>query len=70
MSFDPESKNTPVFFCQGEVFVEEVAPGSNTYVLLEPLLSCGLEIGDTMPQEWSTIPANKAARDLMAAEGY
>ena len=57
----------PIFFCQGGVLVREIGD-SNLYTLLEPLPSCGLNVGDMMPQEWSLAPANEAARRLLADE--
>lgn len=64
---DPESINKPVFLCQGNVLVEEVVPGE-VYILLEPLPSCGLKVGDKMPIEWSFVPANETARRLVENE--
>lgn len=61
---DPERFDKPVFLCQGLALVEEVIPGK-IYLFLEPVPSCGFDIGDTMPEEWSIIPANRAARELL-----
>lgn len=67
MPIDPEAYTNPVFFCQGEVLVEEIVAGE-LYHLLEDLPSCGLKIGDSMPREWDLIPANKAAKDALERE--
>lgn len=67
MAIDPEKSSKPVFLCQGQVYVEEVIPGK-VYLLLEDLDSCKLHVGDEMPPEWSILPANRVARDLLYEE--
>lgn len=64
---NPEQYAKPVFLSQGLALVEEVVPGQ-VYIFLEPVPSCGFEVGDTMPIEWDVVPANAAARRLVEDE--
>ena len=70
MSLDPNSFKQPVFWSQGEALVEEVSRNPFVYRFLEPVPSCGFNVGDIMPSQWDIIPANKAARDLLEREQF
>ena len=58
----------PVWGTQGGGLVQEVTP--NVFVFVEAPDCPGLEIGDTMPKEWSYAPANKLAQQVIDEEMF
>lgn len=58
----------PVFYTQGGGLVREVSQNPYRYIFVEKPDCPGLDVGDYMPKEWSLVPANKSARDLMNDE--
>ena len=60
--------NYPVFGTQGGGLVREVSQSPFIYVFVEKPDHHGLDVGDTMPNEWDIIPANQAAIDLIGHE--
>ncbi|MDP3954364.1 MAG: hypothetical protein Q8Q06_03020 [bacterium] len=59
--------NYPVWGTQGGGLVRQV-DGSDTYIFIKKPPDCfGLDVGDTMPDEWGVIPANAHARRQMEA---
>ena len=54
--------NYPVWGTQGGGLVREV---NGRYIFVKKPDCPGLDVGDEMPGEWDTIPANQYARDEM-----
>ena len=50
---------SPVWGTQGGGLVRQVG---DTYIFVEKPDCPGLEVGDTMPSEWSVVPANAPAQ--------
>ena len=61
MSIEREYKY-PVWGTQDGGLVRQV---NGTYVFVERPDCSGLDVGDTMPDEWGVVPANRHARDEM-----
>ena len=60
--------NFPVYGTQGGGLVREVAP--NLFEFVEKPNCPGLEVGDFMPEEWSIVPANQHAREVLDQEMF
>ena len=62
--------NFPVFATQGGGLVREIktAEGTKCIFVEAPPEGMGLGVGDFMPEEWDTIPANKMAREAIEEE--
>ena len=58
---DPKKCRFPVWATQGGGLVREGPDGTMTFI--ETPDCPGLEVGDTMPEEWGIIPANNLARN-------
>lgn len=50
----------PVYGTQGGGLVRQIGAA---YIFIEKPDCPGLDIGDTMPEEWGVIPANEHARE-------
>lgn len=53
----------PVYATQGGGLVKEIA-GSGVYRFVTDTGIPGYGIGETMPADWSTFPANRLAREM------
>lgn len=62
--------NFPVFVTQGGGLVREISQNPYVYVFVEKPDCPGLDVGETMPKEWDIVPANQAARNLIADEQF
>lgn len=63
--------NFPVFGTQGGGLVREIKTGKGyTYIFVEKPDCPGLDVGDTMPEQWDLIPANQQARDAINDEQF
>ena len=61
--------NFPVFGTQGGGLVREIKTGNGyTYIFVEKPDCPGLDVGDTMPEQWDIIPANRQAREALGEE--
>jgi len=70
MPFDPNTTCRPIFGTQGGGLVEEVVKGE-MYRFVEAPPDCPMfQIGDTMPIEWSIVPANAAAWRLLDEDQF
>ena len=56
--------NYPVYSTsKGGIVAELTANPPRIYLFIEPPNCSGLHVGDRMPEEWQTFPANQLARD-------
>lgn len=63
--------NFPVFGTQGGGLVREIKTGNGyMYIFVEKPDCPGLDVGDTMPEQWDLIPANQQARDAINDEQF
>ena len=58
----------PVYGTQGGGIVREAAKGICVFV--EEPVGSGLNVGDTMPPEWSITPANQLAMEQMIDDQF
>ena len=63
-----EKYKFPVYGTQGGGLVREMALG--LCVFIEEPVGSGLKVGDTMPQEWSVVPANELARQQLLDDQF
>lgn len=62
---DPENFDFPVYYSQSLALVKKVVDGAEEYFeFVEDSPARSFAVGDRMPIDWATAPANKAARDL------
>lgn len=63
--------NFPVFGTQGGGLVREIKTGNGyTYIFVEKPDCPGLDVGDTMPEEWGIAAANQEALDAIDKDQF
>jgi hypothetical protein len=61
------NRNYPVYGTQGGGLVREI---NGTLIFVAKPDCPGLDVGDTMPEQWGIVPANQLARDEMSKEEF
>ncbi len=67
MAREPKDYKYAVWATQGGGLIREVN-GKNIFI--EKPDCPGLDVGDEIPEEWGTVPANYLAREQMEAEEF